>query len=166
TVNRRGNTPVPVEETRKMAGTGRPTSQSQPRLLPALKLHALNGRAVNGEWDICGAVIILGRDEDCDICLPDSSVSRRHAQIMRQPDGYFLSDLQSSNGTSLNGISLSAPGLLRPGDMLQLGEIVLRCEAAPSAGQTTQAIQPWRESPRSDLPEVTIPYTEETEGTP
>jgi pSer/pThr/pTyr-binding forkhead associated (FHA) protein len=166
TVNKRGNTPVPIEETRKMAGTGRPANHSRPRLLPILKLHALNGHAVNGEWDIRGAVMILGRDEDCAICLPDSSVSRRHAQIMRQPDGYFVSDLQSSNGTCLNDAPLSAPALLRPGDMLQLGEIVLRCEVASSASQTTQAIQPRRERLHTEPPEVTIPYAEETGGAP
>ncbi len=166
TVNRRGATPVPIEETRKMPGTGRPISQSQPRLLPALKLLALNGGAVGGEWDVRGAMLILGRDQDCDISLPDSSVSRQHAQIMRQQDGYFLSDLQSANGTILNDVLLSAPALLHPGDLLRLGEIVLRCEAASPASHTTQAILPRRESLRTEPPEVTIPYTEEAENTP
>ena len=150
----RRNTPAVVEETRKMAGTGRPAGQLTPRLLPALKLLALNGQATGQEWDVRGAVMILGRDQGCDICLPDDSVSRQHAQIVRQQDGYFLSDLQSRNGTCINDAPLSQPTPIRAGDLLQLGAIVLRCEAASSASQTTQALHPHTSSQRTEPPEM------------
>lgn len=166
TMNGRGKTPVPIEETRKMLGTGRPLSQSRPRLLPRLKLLALNGGAVGAEWELQGAVLILGRDHDCDISLPDSSVSRRHAQIIRQADGYFLSDLQSANGTILNDTLLSAPAALHPGDVLRLGEIVLRCEAASPSSQITQAIEPRRASLRTEPPELTIPQEDASQDIP
>lgn len=163
----RKSAPALVEETRKMAGTGRPAGQLTPRLLPALKLFALNGKAAGNQWDVRGAVLILGRDLECEVCLPDDSISRKHAQIVRQQDGYFLSDLQSRNGTSLNDIPLSAPTPIRAGDLLQLGAIVLRCEAASSASQTTQAIQPNNTSSlRTEPPEVTIPPAQDTEGAP
>ncbi len=160
-----------VEETRKVAGTGRPAGQPTPRLLPALKLLALNGKAVGAEWDVRGAVMILGRDQECDVCLPDNSVSRKHAQIIRQLDGYFLSDLQSRNGTSLNDIPLSSPAPIRAGDLLRLGEIVLRCEAASSSSQTTQAMQPHSGPPhtggiRTEPPEVRFLPTEDNESAP
>jgi len=47
--------------------------------------------------------VIIGRRADCTVVLPSSTVSRRHAQIWRQGDDYFLSDLGSTNGTLLNG---------------------------------------------------------------
>ena len=55
-------------------------------------------------------------------------VSRRHVRILRQPDGYYVEDLGSINGTFLNRRRLSpgAPAELKDGDELRLGNIVLR----------------------------------------
>jgi len=47
--------------------------------------------------------VIIGRRADCTVILPSNTVSRRHAQIWRQGDDYFLADLGSTNGTLLNG---------------------------------------------------------------
>jgi len=77
--------------------------------------------------------MLIGRDAEHQIVLPDPSVSRTHAQIVRQPAGYFISDLDSSNGTLLNGERLSAPMPLAPGDILCVGIVELRCEVAVTA---------------------------------
>jgi len=47
--------------------------------------------------------VLIGRRADCTVVLPSNTVSRRHAQIWRDGDRYFLSDLGSTNGTLLNG---------------------------------------------------------------
>lgn len=47
--------------------------------------------------------VVIGRRADCTVVLPSNTVSRRHAQIWRDGDDYFLSDLGSTNGTLLNG---------------------------------------------------------------
>jgi len=47
--------------------------------------------------------VLIGRRADCTVVLPSNTVSRRHAQIWREGDDYFLSDLGSTNGTLLNG---------------------------------------------------------------
>lgn len=104
-----------------------------------LALVAVNGPVAGVRWDVRDAVITIGRDQGQRICLPDESVSRQHAQIVRQRAGYFVADLASSNGTFLDDVPLEAPGLLAPGAMLRVGNVVLRCEAA--ATQTTLA---WR----------------------
>jgi hypothetical protein len=58
----------------------------------------------------------------------NAGVSRRHVRILRQPDGYYVEDLGSINGTFLNRRRLSpgAPAELKDGDELRLGNIVLR----------------------------------------
>jgi serine/threonine protein kinase len=54
----------------------------------------------------------------------DTAVSRRHARILHASDGFYLEDLDSANGTSVNGRWLrpSSPALLKPGDVIELGE--------------------------------------------
>ena len=110
-----------------------------PPVVAPLALVAVNGPVAGARWDVRDAVITIGRDQGQRICLPDESVSRQHAQIVRQRAGYFVADLASSNGTFLDDVPLEAPGLLAPGAMLRVGNVALRCEAA--ATQTTLA---WR----------------------
>jgi len=67
-------------------------------------------------------VALIGRGDAADVDLFDPSVSRRHALIALGEGGCRLSDLQSGNGTYLNGREIVASMLLRDGDLLQLGE--------------------------------------------
>ena len=66
--------------------------------------------------------ITLGRENDNDYPLSDSSVSRHHARLQRLPHGWLLVDLGSTNGTSVNGESVVAPLLLEDNDLVLLGE--------------------------------------------
>jgi adenylate cyclase len=64
--------------------------------------------------------VTIGRTEENDIVLDDSSVSRNHAKIANEGGGYWLTDLGSHNGTSLNGqLIQSAP--LNDGDQIKIG---------------------------------------------
>lgn len=75
---------------------------------------------LNGErWVIRGPVVI-GRDEGCDIKIPDRKISRRHAQLRPSPDGIVLEDLGSKNGTHHNGQKLKGSVTLIDGDTLQI----------------------------------------------
>jgi len=65
---------------------------------------------------------VLGRALDCDLVIPDRRVSRRHAEIRRQEEGFILRDLDSTNGTWLNGQRLSAPALLQDGDVIAIAD--------------------------------------------
>jgi hypothetical protein len=67
---------------------------------------------------------IAGREPQQEVALDDPGVSRRHAQIKRQPDGSLaLLDLGSTNGTKINGIAIEPNILvpLRDGDRITLG---------------------------------------------
>jgi diguanylate cyclase (GGDEF)-like protein len=71
------------------------------------------------------APLVLGRDEGCDIRINDFSVSRRHARIEPQADGYRAIDLQSTNGTFVNDVPASSREL-RDGDYLRVGNCIYR----------------------------------------
>lgn len=63
----------------------------------------------------------LGRSRQCDIVLSDTNVSRQHAEIRPRGDSWVLTDLGSTNGSSLNGRPLSGPEVLKAGDQISLG---------------------------------------------
>src|SRR4051794_39982532 len=76
---------------------------------------------VNGEEranPLTGGRVRLGRGSDNDVVLSDVSVSRYHAEILREgEDGWSVHDLKSTNGVEVNGVPVEkAP--LRPGDLL------------------------------------------------
>jgi two-component system cell cycle response regulator len=70
--------------------------------------------------------LVLGRAEDCDIRLHDHSVSRRHARIEPTPEGFFVFDQQSTNGTFVNDRQIDPSWLLQDGDYLRIGNCIYR----------------------------------------
>jgi adenylate cyclase len=80
-----------------------------------------NGPAMRVEialGDLCG----IGRSDHNRIQLVDPLISREHAIIRRDAKGLcYLTDAGSSNGTSLNGVQVNAPTLLKHGDVIELG---------------------------------------------
>lgn len=64
---------------------------------------------------------IIGRDDTCDLVLSDRQVSRHHAAIRWNGKFYQIEDLESTNGTHLNGNSASSALPLADGDELQIG---------------------------------------------
>jgi len=70
------------------------------------------------------AELSLGRDLSNDIFISDADVSRKHARLVQQGDGYLLEDLGSTNGTFINGSRLTAAQYLQSGDLIKFGESV------------------------------------------
>jgi hypothetical protein len=85
--------------------------------LPTLVAQAgpLNGQ----RWMIKDNTLI-GRDETCDIIIPDRQVSRHHARLVATPEGTRVEDLGSKNGTHCNGQIISEPFFLQDGDIIQV----------------------------------------------
>ena len=67
--------------------------------------------------------IILGRDPSCDFPLNDQTVSSRHARLTFHQNQWWLEDMDSTNGTHLNGETVTAPVVITHGDELQLGQV-------------------------------------------
>lgn len=70
-------------------------------------------------------VMAIGRNEDCNIVLLDPGVSRRHAKILLEKDIYVLQDLNSTNGTYVNGERIESHPL-QDGDKVSMGGVVLK----------------------------------------
>ncbi|MBI4566015.1 MAG: FHA domain-containing protein [Planctomycetes bacterium] len=67
------------------------------------------------------AAVVVGRQKPCDIVLDDPSLSREHMAIGFDGQGYFVRDLESRNGTRLNGKAVTGAQRLHPGDRIQIG---------------------------------------------
>lgn len=75
-------------------------------------------------FDLTKPEIFIGRDISNDVVISDAEVSRKHARITLGAGGYLLEDLGSTNGTFANGQRLMGPHVLRPGELVMLGENV------------------------------------------
>jgi predicted component of type VI protein secretion system len=83
-------------------------------------LLMVDGPSSGKRFFIEKAELVIGRDEQCDVVVPERQVSRRHASISLQDDGYILKDLGSKNGTFVNGRELDSPYALQDGDEIQI----------------------------------------------
>jgi hypothetical protein len=70
----------------------------------------------------------LGRSRQCDVMVDDPNVSRAHADIRPRGGSWVLTDLNSTNGSRLNGRRLEEPEVLKPGDEIELGTTILTFE--------------------------------------
>lgn len=109
--------------------------------------------------------ILIGRGSDADLRLTDVDTSRRHAKIVCGPEGCTLHDMQSTNGTWVNGNRIDEHKL-RPGDRIEIGDCVIafcqvkaEIQASPDDSASTlfreQPAPSWtREAFRGDLAEI------------
>ncbi len=67
---------------------------------------------------------VIGRDEECDLVLNDRAISRQHARIWREEGLFFINDLESKNGTWVNGEPVTEPRQLTDGCRIQLAMTV------------------------------------------
>jgi pSer/pThr/pTyr-binding forkhead associated (FHA) protein len=71
---------------------------------------------------------VIGRQRGCTVRIPSPEVSRRHC-VLRVQNGYVtVEDLNSSNGTLLNGEEVSGSQVVRPGDRLRIGPVTFIVE--------------------------------------
>jgi hypothetical protein len=72
----------------------------------------------------------IGRLQDCTVVVTDTNTSRHHARITRSGSGFVIADLNSTNGTYVNGERLLADHRLADGDIITVGSVSLRFEAS------------------------------------
>jgi predicted component of type VI protein secretion system len=110
--------------------------------------------------------IVVGRDPEADICIDDEAVSWNHLEIENRGGVLMATDLDSRNGTALNGEPLDRPRRLRDGDVLTVGGHRLEIsDAMPGrGGATVPASAPsvaLSEEERATAFALVAPYREE-----
>ncbi|HZE98213.1 MAG TPA: FHA domain-containing serine/threonine-protein kinase, partial [Planctomycetota bacterium] len=79
-----------------------------------------------------GGTVIIGRDSSTALPLRDTMTSRMHCKIQHQEDGYYLTDLESMNGTYLNGERVRETIKLDHGDLIKLGDTLFTFQSDES----------------------------------
>lgn len=98
-----------------------------------MRLIVTDGPARGTEVALDATPKIIGRSSGADICLAQPGISRQHARVVVRDGAAYIEDLQSRNGTIVNGARVSSPHQLRPGDEIRIGPCLLRFESPPAA---------------------------------
>jgi predicted component of type VI protein secretion system len=133
----------------------------------ANQLVMKTGPAPGKVYSLEKSEISIGREVGSDVFINDVEVSRQHARLTSQGDNYALEDLNSTNGTFVNGQRLSEPRLLQPNDTIILGENVsLTFETVPFDPNATQVSSTSTEPAANEADFGTIPPREEESVAP
>jgi pSer/pThr/pTyr-binding forkhead associated (FHA) protein len=134
---------VSVIRTDLFGKTIRASDQPQPQELETPPPPARRGKRQRGEprvfmisqgnqaglsAELAGGVIMIGRGADCQLILDDDYVSTRHARVVSTPNGIYVEDLGSTNGTYVNGQRITAPTTITLADTVRIGKTMLRLE--------------------------------------
>ena len=87
-------------------------------------LHILQGPDKGHTFDITHTPSLVGRDS-LDLPLTDNTISRRHAQLIKKNNTWIINDLNSANGTYLNGVKISGAHELKQGDQVRFGTTLI-----------------------------------------
>jgi hypothetical protein len=100
-----------------------PTPPRTPAPVAAPEVLCLRGAA--GEFTLTEGTHVVGRQEGVSIYIADRQVSRNHAVVTVQNGRVTIEDRASANGTFVNGERLSSPRVLKAGDQLKFGDLLL-----------------------------------------
>ena len=105
-------------------------------------------------------ITVIGRRHDCDLCIPLDEVSRRHCQLDRNNEILEVRDIDSRNGTYLNGRQVNGETPVKAGDYLQVGPLVFQLQIDGEPEKTTP---PKDDGPKAtpDEPELMVADDEE-----
>lgn len=81
-----------------------------------------------GQAFIVGPGLVIGRAPGIEIQIEDNFASGRHARVFARDSGVYIEDMDSTNGTYLNGRRLAAQEPLHPDDRIRIGDTELRYE--------------------------------------
>ncbi len=128
---RLGDSSVPVAKLMILNRPGESPEQEIDKLIALeseeeYKGHKANSDKENREIVLQQQVTDIGRDDANDIVIKNEFVSRHHARVIFEDGKFFLEDLNSTNGTFLNGQRVIGKALLDNGYLIKLGRTILR----------------------------------------
>jgi hypothetical protein len=83
-------------------------------------ITVIEGKYLNQHWPIEKDEIIIGRDDTCDVVLPERQISRQHIRITKEENRFYIEDLESRNGTWINDVKLEGKRELLDGDEIHV----------------------------------------------
>ncbi len=117
-----------------------PTMMGQAR--PSATLVIRQGPQAGMSFPLTGNQMIIGREEGLEIALQDPESSRRHSRVTWQGHQFIIEDLGSTNGTFVNGVQITTPHALNPGDSVGVGQTALVFQVAGAQMGTPQYQSP------------------------
>ncbi len=118
-------------------------------------LEIKEGPHLGATFPLLGTVVTLGRHEDNHIVIDDPRVSRHHAQLTWDRQTFALEDLDSGNGTWVNGQRIAGRRYLKPGDEIGLSpEVVLVYRRHSHSIDETQPVSLPEEQPAVAAPDA------------
>lgn len=116
-----------AEITNPAIDTSAVAKKARPKVSSGSRVVIVNGATAGDTYPLKG-VVSMGRAESNTIVLRDAKVSRQHAQIQQQGNEFVVIDLNSSNGTFVNGQRVEEC-VLTDGDEIQIGDFVMQFQA-------------------------------------
>lgn len=105
---------------RKKAYAGRNKEAAEDAV--CMKLEIISGHCRTSARELClTEQLIIGSGPDCDLAWKEKEVSNHNSRIYRKEQMIYIEDMDSKNGTFLNGMRLHAPNRLRSGDEIMIG---------------------------------------------
>jgi pSer/pThr/pTyr-binding forkhead associated (FHA) protein len=126
----------PEDETR-IGKAGVPDQKIPSRLLASIVI--IEGQVQGMEYAVTKTYTVIGRDKGADITPKDSHISRQHAVIVYLDGSYILKDLDSTNGTIMNGAFIKQANL-RHGDKFRVGDTTFQFVVQENPRNTTYEI--------------------------
>ncbi len=139
------------------------------------QLVIVRGRGANSTVKLGDGVTTVGRQDECQLRIKSSQVSRRHCELFEKKGLLLVKDLGSSNGTYVNGKKIDGQRVLEPGDELMIGQVTFKVSkgetgskaaaAGPKPGDT--AVVPAAVKPvASDTDDFDIEFDDDFETSP
>jgi pSer/pThr/pTyr-binding forkhead associated (FHA) protein len=105
-------------------------------------LLVVQGRSDSNTLRLANGVTTLGRQDDCQIRIKSSQVSRRHCEVYEKKGALQVRDLGSSNGTFVNGKKIKGVQTLKPGDELTIGGVKLKVAVVGEGDEAGKPLAP------------------------
>lgn len=127
-------------------------SEVHPKDFIPLRLHL---QGTENSVELLNHDVVLGRHSEADVRIPLPDVSRRHCRLVFTRARWFVQDLQSLNGTFVNGVLVEGWKQLQQGDLLSLGGFTFHLEirnkqARPSSNSVLSSIVRALPAPKED----------------
>ncbi len=103
--------------------------------MPPAYLVSMSTGGESKRYPISSRVSYIGREDVNQVIVPNEAISKKHAKLTFADGKFYIEDLSSSNGTFLNGTRVHTRTVLRNGDLIRLGAVIMKFEISKNEAQ-------------------------------